>query len=366
MPALMLNYFGQGALVLTRPEGGGESVLPARARLAAVAARGRSPPAATVIASQAVISGAFSMTAQAVKLGFLPRMSINYTSETHAGQIYVAVRELAAADPGRRAGGRLRLVDQPRGGVRHRGARRSMAITTLGVLLVARLRWDWPLWRVALVFAAADGDRLGRSSCRTPPRSRTAAGSRSRSACACSSLFTTWKRGRTIVNLELEKTGIELQPFLKSLSIYPPLRVEGTAVFMTQEAGLVPHALLHNLKHNRVLHERVVFLTAIARNVPHVDPEDMARGDRPRRGLLAGGGAARFPGHVRRGRDLRGAGAAPQPGTRRSTSAPSSCRARTSSRAPGRACGAGGSGCSAGCCATRSPRRTSSGSRRTA
>jgi KUP system potassium uptake protein len=89
-------------------------------------------------------------------------------------------------------------------------------------------------------------------------------------------VLTTWKRGRTLVNRELEKTGIALEPFLKSLSIYPPVRVEGTAVFMSQEPGLVPHALLHNLKHNRVLHERVVFLTAIPRNVPHVDPDDMA------------------------------------------------------------------------------------------
>ena len=88
-------------------------------------------------------------------------------------------------------------------------------------------------------------------------------------------IFATWKRGRSLVNQLINRGGIELQPFLKSLSIYPPQRIEGSAVFMTLEPGYVPHALLHNLKHNRVMHERVVFLTAISRTVPHVDPADM-------------------------------------------------------------------------------------------
>ena len=319
---------------------------------------------ATVIASQAVISGAFSMTSQAVKLGFLPRLPIDYTSETHAGQIYVPFVNWAL----------LILVVAlviGFGSSTHLAAAygiavaTSMAITTLGVLLVARMRWDWPLWRVVLVFLplmAVDWVFLVSNAAKIPH-----GGWFPLAFGACLFLvFTTWKRGRSIVNHELEKTGIALQPFLKSLSLYPPARVEGTAVFMSQETGFVPHALLHNLKHNRVMHERVVFLTAIARNVPHVDAGRHGGGHRPRRGVLAGGGSARLPGHLRRGRDLRGAGAAPRPRTRRSTSARSSCRARTSSRAPGRACGAGGSGCSAGCCATRSPRRTSSGFRRTA
>jgi KUP system potassium uptake protein len=150
----------------------------------------------------------------------------------------------------------------------------SMAITTLGVLLVARLRWDWPLWRVALVFVpliVIDWVFLISNVAKIPH-----GGWFPLVFGACLFLvFTTWKRGRSIVNRELEKTGIALQPFLKSLSIYPPTRVEGTAVFMSQEVGLVPHALLHNLKHNRVMHERVIFMSAIARSIPHVDPEDM-------------------------------------------------------------------------------------------
>ena len=81
-------------------------------------------------------------------------------------------------------------------------------------------------------------------------------------------IFATWKRGRSLVNRKMKEGGIALQPFLESLSVYPPQRVEGSAVFMTLEPGYVPHALLHNLKHNRVMHERVVFLSAISRTVP--------------------------------------------------------------------------------------------------
>jgi KUP system potassium uptake protein len=273
MPCLMLNYFGQGALVLTDPKAAENPfflLAPDWLQLPLVALA----TCATVIASQAVISGAFSMTSQAVKLGFLPRMLINYTSETHAGQIYVPfVNWLLLV--------MVVLLVVGFGSSSNLAAAygiavaTSMAITTLGVLLVARLRWDWPLWRVVLVFVplmAIDWVFLVSNAAKIPHGGwfPLAFG------LCLFLLFTTWKRGRSIVNHELEKTGIALQPFLKSLSIYPPVRVEGTAVFMTQETGLVPHALLHNLKHNRVLHERVVFLTAIARNVPHVDPEDMA------------------------------------------------------------------------------------------
>jgi KUP system potassium uptake protein len=273
MPCLMLNYFGQGALVLTDPRAADNPfflLAPAWLQLPLVVIA----TCATVIASQAVISGAFSMTAQAVKLGFLPRMSINYTSETHVGQIYVPFVNwfllllVVVLVIGFGSSSRLAAAY----GI---AVATSMAITTLGVLLVARLRWDWPLWRVALVFVplmAIDWVFLFSNAAKIPY-----GGWFPLAFGACLFLlFTTWKRGRSIVNRELEKTGIELQPFLRSLAIYPPVRVEGTAVFMTQGAGLVPHALLHNLKHNRVLHERVVFLTAIPRNVPHVDEEDMA------------------------------------------------------------------------------------------
>ena len=273
MPCLMLNYFGQGSLVLADPRAAENPfflLAPEWLQLPLVVIA----TCATVIASQAVISGAFSMTSQAVKLGFLPRMPIDYTSETHMGQIYVPFVNwlllllVVLLVVGFGSSSNLAAAY----GI---AVATSMAITTLGVLLLARLRWDWPLWRVVLVFVpliAIDWMFLAANVAKIPHGGwfPLAFGG------CLFLLFTTWKRGRAIVNRELEKTGIALQPFLKSLSVYPPVRVEGTAVFMTQEAGLVPHALLHNLKHNRVLHERVVFLTAIARNVPHVDPEDMA------------------------------------------------------------------------------------------
>jgi KUP system potassium uptake protein len=273
MPCLMLNYFGQGALVLADPRAAANPfflLAPAALQLPLVLVA----TCATVIASQAVISGAFSMTAQAVKLGFLPRMSIDYTSKTQAGQIYVPfvnwllLVTVVLLVLGFGTSSNLASAY----GI---AVATSMAVTTLNVMLVARLRWDWTLARVALVFVplmAIDWLFLASNAAKVAHGGwfPLAFGA------ALFLVFTTWKRGRSLVNRELEKTGIALQPFLKSLSIYPPVRVEGTAVFMTQEAGLVPHALLHNLKHNRVLHERVVFLTAIARNVPHVDPLDMA------------------------------------------------------------------------------------------
>ena len=273
MPCLMLNYFGQGALVLSNPKAAENPfflLAPDWLQLPLVVIA----TCATVIASQAVISGAFSMTSQAVKLGFLPRLKIDFTSETHAGQIYVPFVNwlllvcVVLLVVGFGSSSNLAAAY----GI---AVATSMAITTLGVVLVARLRWDWPLARVVLTFLplmAIDWVFLISNAAKIPHGGwfPLAFGG------CLFLLFTTWKRGRSLVNFEIEKGGIELQPFLKSLAIYPPTRVEGTAVFMTQEAGLVPHALLHNLKHNRVLHERVIFLTAMPRNVPHVDPEDMA------------------------------------------------------------------------------------------
>ena len=273
MPALLLNYFGQGALVLANPEAARNPfflLAPDWLQLPLVLLA----TAATVIASQAVISGAFSITAQAIKLGYLPRTAILFTSQTAAGQIYVPLVNWTL----------LALVivlvlgfgsSSNLASAYGVAVATTMTITTLGVFIVARYRWDWgfgrmalillPLLSIDLLFLAANSAKIASGG--WFPLAFGA---------AVFLVLTTWKRGRAIVNLELEKTGIALAPFLKSLSLYPPVRVEGTAVFMSQEAGLVPHALLHNLKHNRVLHERVVFLTAIVRNVPHVAPEDMA------------------------------------------------------------------------------------------
>jgi KUP system potassium uptake protein len=273
MPCLMANYFGQGALVLAQPETAANPfflLAPSWLQLPLVFLA----TAATIIASQAVISGSFSMTTQAIKLGYLPRIPIEYTSETQAGQVYlplvnwllmIAVVLLVVG-----FGSSSNLA-----AAYGLAVAISMSMVTLGVMVVARLGWDWPLWRLALVFVpliAIDWTFVAANSVKIAnggwfPLVFGA---------GLFIVFSTWKAGRALTNLQMRKSGLELVPFLKSLSVYPPQRVEGTAVFMTAEAGLVPHALLHNLKHNRVMHERVVFMTAISRNIPHVDPGGMA------------------------------------------------------------------------------------------
>lgn len=272
MPCLILNYFGQGALVLSDARAAANPfflLAPSELQLPLVLLA----TAATVIASQAVISGAFSIASQAIKLGFLPRMQIDYTSETEAGQIYiplinfllllvVVVLVIGFGSSSNLAAAYGLAVAS------------TIVITTLGVSIVARFRWDWSAWRVLATFVpllALEALFVAANSAKIPSGGWFPI----TFAAVLYLVFATWKRGRSLVNRQLTKSGIELEPFLKSLSVYPPQRVEGTAVFMTLEPGYVPHALLHNLKHNRVMHERVVFLTAISRTVPHVDAADM-------------------------------------------------------------------------------------------
>ena len=147
----------------------------------------------------------------------------------------------------------------------------TMVITTLGVVVVAHYRWDWAAWKLALILLPLLGlDVLFvvANSAKIPHGGwfPLAFGG------LIFFMFSTWTRGRTLVRTELARSRLALQPFMKSLSTYPPQRVEGTAVFMSGSLDEVPHALLHNLKHNRVMHERVIFLTAVPQDIPHVDP----------------------------------------------------------------------------------------------
>jgi KUP system potassium uptake protein len=272
MPCLVLNYFGQGALVLTDEKAASNPfflLAPGWLQFPLVILA----TAATIIASQAVISGAFSVASLAIKLGFLPRMQIDYTSETKAGQIYMPLVNfllllvVVALVIGFGSSSNLAAAY----GL---AVASTILITTLGVSMVARFKWDWsasrvlatfvPLFALEVLFFAANSTKIPDGG--WFPITFGA---------GLYLIFVTWKRGRSLINRKMKEGGIELQPFLKSLAIYPPQRVEGSAVFMTLEPGYVPHALLHNLKHNRVMHERVVFLTAISRTVPHVDPSDM-------------------------------------------------------------------------------------------
>jgi len=272
MPCLLLNYFGQGSLVLADPEAARSPfflLAPAALQLPLVFLS----TAATVIASQAVISGAFSITSQAIKLGYLPRMAIHYTSRTAAGQIYVPLVNwlLLAVVIGLVLGFKSSSNLAAAYGIAVAG---TMIVTTLGVYVVATFRWHWPLWKRLAIFLpllALDATFLIANSAKVMHGGwfPLAFGA------LLYFLFATWKRGRAVLRDELARSGIELEPFLKSLSTYPPVRVEGTAVFMSHGIEFIPHALLHNLKHNRVMHERVVFLTAVPRDVPHIAVEDM-------------------------------------------------------------------------------------------
>jgi len=273
MPCLLLNYFGQGSLVLATPEAVRNPfflLAPSWLQLPLVLLA----TAATVIASQAVISGAFSITSQAVNLGYLPRMAVQFTSETTAGQIYVPLVNWVL----------LALVILLVIGFGNSSSLASaygiavastMVITTLGVAGVASYRWEWGPWRMALILLpllSLDVLFLVANS------AKVASGGWFPLAFGglLFFLFSTWKRGRELVAEERERAGLALEPFLHSLAAYPPQRVEGTAVFMSSSADEVPSALLHNLKHNRVLHERVIFLNAVPRNVPHIEPEESA------------------------------------------------------------------------------------------
>jgi KUP system potassium uptake protein len=274
MPCLLLNYFGQGALVLANPEA-------ARNAFYLLAPGWLQWPllllatAATVIASQAVISGAYSLTSQAIKLGYLPRMEILFTSHTEAGQIYVPFVNwllLAAVVMVVLGFGSSSSLAAAYG----LAVSSTMVLTTLGVAVVAQHRWGWrpatlllvfaPLALLDLLFFASNSVKVVNGG--WLPLLLGA---------GLYFVFSTWKTGRELVAAEAARGGIAMEPFLKSLSTYPPQRVEGTAVYMTPAADLVPHSLLHNLKHNRVLHERVIFLTAEAENIPHMAPEDMTQ-----------------------------------------------------------------------------------------
>jgi KUP system potassium uptake protein len=270
MPALVLNYFGQGALVLADPKAVVNPfflLAPEALRLPLVVLAA----AATVIASQAVITGAFSMTSQAIKLGYLPRMPIRFTSKTAAGQIYIGLVNwlllvcVIGLVIGFGSSSRLAAAY----GI---AVAATMVVTTLATYVVARHRWDWsrghamavflPLLVLDLLFFSANSLKIAHGGW-FPLAFGT----------ILYVVFSTWKRGRSLLIEEQERSGLALVPFLQSLSTYPPTRVEGTAVFMSPETASVPHALLHNLKHNRVLHERVLFLTLVPENVPHVAPD---------------------------------------------------------------------------------------------
>lgn len=272
LPALVLNYFGQGAVLLEHPEAVESPffmAMPAWAQIPVTVLA----TVAAAIASQAVITGAFSVTRQAIQLGYLPRLAIKYTSKDTFGQIYVPSINLMLL----MAVIVLVLVFRSSTALATAyglSVTGTMLIDTLLLAVVAYTRWPdsrkWVLPLCALfllidiAFLVANGAKLFSGIGAWVPLFI---------GIVAFLLMRTWRRGRELLHAEVQKEGIKLDSFLPGLMLAPPTRVPGTAIFMTADQGVVPHALLHNLKHNKVLHERNVFLTVETLNVPHAPKE---------------------------------------------------------------------------------------------
>ena len=267
MPALTLNYFGQGALLLQRPETvknpfymmAPDWALIPLVILATMAA---------VIASQALITGAFSVTKQVIQLGYLPRLKIIHTSARDAGQIYMpfvnwslfvaivlAVVMFKSSSNLAAAYGIAVTTD--------------MLITTILTFFVIRNGWKYPLWLCIAAtgiffvvdFAFWASNLLKLFDGGWFPLAIGA---------AIFALMATWKDGRRLLNTKLRADSLDLPSFLEAVFVSPPVRVEGTAVFLSAELGTVPNALLHNLKHNKVLHANNLFVTVRNHEVPWI------------------------------------------------------------------------------------------------
>ena len=267
MPSLILNYFGQGALLLAHPEAVKNPffmMAPDWALLPLVALA----TLATVIASQALITGAFSVTKQVIQLGYLPRLQIRHTNVKAAGQIYMpfvnwglfvaivlAVVMFKSSSNLAAAYGIAVCTD--------------MLITTILTFYVIRHGWKYPLWLCVLAtgfffvvdFAFWASNLLKFMDGGWFPLAIGA---------AIFTLMLTWKEGRRLLSAKLREDSIDLQSFLEAVFVSPPTRVEGTAVFLTSDPGAVPNALLHNLKHNKVLHEHNLFVTVRSHEVPWI------------------------------------------------------------------------------------------------
>jgi KUP system potassium uptake protein len=270
LPALVLNYFGQGALLLRDPRASANPFYllapPAFQWPLLVIAT-----AAAIVASQALISGAFSLTQQSIQLGYSPRMQIVHTSVSQAGQIFIPEVNKALMV------GCLVLVVAFKSssalsaayGIAVTG---TMAITSLLFAVVARTRWGWSLPRVIVLTAAfltIDLSFLLANVVKIEHGGWVPIAM----ALVVYVLMSTWKRGRMALNAIQQAASLPLDTFLQSLSRNPPVRVRGTAVFMTSNADGVPVVLLHHLKHNKVLHETVVLLSVQTRGIPEVGDE---------------------------------------------------------------------------------------------
>jgi KUP system potassium uptake protein len=270
LPALLLNYFGQGALLLRNPDAVSHPFFNMAPRwalypLVALATM------ATSIASQAVISGAFSLTRQAILLGFSPRLEIHHTSAREIGQIYVPVVNwvLMLATIGLVVGFRSSTQLAAAYGV---AVTTTMVITTMLLYVVARQRWKWSrllAGTVCGVFLMIDFAFFAANIIKIEHGGWFPL----LIAAIIFVLMTTWRQGRHVLNERLRSDALPIDVFLNSIALRPPVRVPGTAVFMYRNAAGIPTALLHSLKHYKVLHERVVLLSVATEEIPHVDED---------------------------------------------------------------------------------------------
>ncbi|MFC3101250.1 potassium transporter Kup [Altererythrobacter lauratis] len=272
MPCLLINYFGQGAMIMGLPDADAEVAIhnpffflaPESLRLALVFLA----TAATFIASQAVISGAFSITHQAIQLGFIPRLSIRHTSGEHSGQIYIPIINWALMI----SVIVLVLTFQNSSNL---AAAYGIAVTgavTLDTLLMGVLFvsvWKWKMWialPVVLLFLIVDGAYFAANLTKVADGGWFPL----LIGAVAFTLLTTWAKGRKLMRERMTEIGLPLDIFAKSAH-NSSKRVPGTAIFMNSGSSGTPSALLHNIKHNKVLHERVVVLTVQIEDVPYVD-----------------------------------------------------------------------------------------------
>jgi len=275
LPCLLINYFGQGALLVTHPDAAKNPFFELSGRLApswVLYPLVVLSTLATIIASQAVISGAFSLTRQAVQLGYIPRMEIVHTSNREIGQIYIPSINwlLMFATFGLVLGFQRSTHLAAAYGV---AVTATMVITTILAYVVARHVWGWRrslVAPVALFFLLVDGAFFGANVIKVEQGGWFPL----LVGIVVYTLMATWKRGRKILADRLQEGSLPLEQFVQSLQTSSLMRVSGTAIFLARDPNGTPPSLLHNLKHNKVVHSRVILMTMTTEEVPAVPPED--------------------------------------------------------------------------------------------